>query len=86
MNMKRIVLAVVLTMMLAVCIKAQKTDVTYKVRGEVVDSLTLKGESRNVSSCLGKRKQITSSLHNLIIPIADLYSQFLLLIDFSIPC
>ena len=42
MNMKRIVMAVVLTMMLAVCIKAQ--DVTYKVRGEVVDSLTLKGE------------------------------------------
>jgi hypothetical protein len=44
MNMKRIVMTVVLTMMLAVCIKAQNTDVTYKVRGEVVDSLTLKGE------------------------------------------
>ena len=37
-------MAVMLTMMLAVCIKAQNTDVTYKVRGEVVDSLTLKGE------------------------------------------
>ena len=44
MNMKRIVMAVVLTMNLAVCIKAQNKDVAYKVRGEVVDSLTLKGE------------------------------------------
>ena len=44
MNIKRIVMAVMLTMMLAVCIKAQNTDVTYKVRGEVVDSLTLKVE------------------------------------------
>lgn len=37
-------MAVVLTMMLAVGMKAQNKDVTYKVRGEVVDSLTLKGE------------------------------------------